>query len=64
MFEKLINIVNDALYGYVLIILLVLGGVYFSIRTRFAQFRLLGQQFKAVTEKTDETRRKYHFQEE
>jgi len=32
----------------------VLGGIYFTVRTRFAQFRLLGQQFKAVTEKTDE----------
>lgn len=53
MFEKIINLTNDALYSYVLIILLVLGGVYFTIRTRFAQFRLLGQQFKSVTEKTD-----------
>ena len=52
--EKIINMTNDALYSYVLIILLVLGGIYFTVRTRFAQFRLLGQQFKAVTEKTDE----------
>lgn len=51
--EKIINETNNALYGYVLIILLVLGGLYFTVRTRFAQFRLLGQQFKAVTEKTD-----------
>lgn len=51
--EKIINLTNDALYSYVLIILLVLSGIYFTIRTRFAQFRLLGQQFKAVTEKTD-----------
>jgi len=51
---KIINMTNDALYSYVLIILLVLGGIYFTVRTRFAQFRLLGQQFKAVTEKTDE----------
>lgn len=51
--EKVINFTNDALYSYVLIILLVLGGIYFSFRTRFAQFRLLGQQFKAVTEKND-----------
>ena len=51
--EKIINITNDALYSYVLIILLVLSGIYFTVRTRFAQFRLLGQQFKAVTEKTD-----------
>ncbi len=53
MFEKIISLTNDALYSYVLIILLVLGGIYFTVRTRFAQFRLLGQQFKAVTEKTD-----------
>ena len=53
MLEQIINSTNDALYSYVLIILLVLGGIYFTIRTRFAQFRLLGQQFKAVTEKTD-----------
>ena len=53
MFEKIIDVTNNALYSYVLIILLVLGGIYFTVRTRFAQFRLLGQQFKAVTEKTD-----------
>ncbi len=53
MIEKLINLTNDALYSYILIILLVAGGIYFTIRTRFAQFRLLGQQFKAVTEKRD-----------
>ena len=51
--EKIISTTNDALYSYILIILLVLGGIYFTVRTRFAQFRLLGQQFKAVTEKTD-----------
>lgn len=53
MFATIIDGLNTALYSYVLIILLVLGGLYFTIRTRFAQFRLLGQQFKAVTEKSD-----------
>ncbi|MBQ3556260.1 MAG: alanine:cation symporter family protein [Oscillospiraceae bacterium] len=53
MFETIINELNNALYSYVLIILLVLGGIYFTVRTRFAQFRLLGQQFKAVTEKSE-----------
>lgn len=51
MVENIINSINTVLYSYVLIILLVLGGIYFTVRTRFAQFRLLGQQFKAVTEK-------------
>ncbi len=54
MIENIINFVNDALYGYVLIILLVVGGIYFTIRTRFAQFRLLREQFKSVTEKSSE----------
>lgn len=53
MLEKIVNFTVDALYSYVLIILLVLGGIYFTVRTRFAQFRLLGQQIKAVTEKND-----------
>ena len=51
--EKLISLANDALYTYVLIILLVVGGLYFTLRTRFAQIRLLGQQFKSVTEKAE-----------
>lgn len=53
MLEKIINGTNDALYSYILIILLVLGGIFFTFRTRFAQFRLLGQQFKSVMEKSD-----------
>ncbi len=52
--QNLINTLDNALYSYVLVILLVAGGIYFTVRTRFAQFRLLGQQFKAVTEKTSE----------
>ena len=51
MFEQIINTVNDALYSYVLIIILVLGGLYFTFRTKFVQFRLLKEQFHAVTEK-------------
>ena len=51
MLDSLIASLNDALYSYILIILLVLGGVYFSVRTKFVQFRLLKEQFRAVTEK-------------
>lgn len=51
MFENFISIVNDALYSYILIIILVLGGLYFTFRTKFVQFRLLKEQFRAVTEK-------------
>lgn len=51
MLSQITTAVNDALYGYILIILLVAGGLFFTFRTRFAQFRLFGQQIKAVTEK-------------
>ena len=46
--------VNDALYGYILIIILIAGGVYFTVRTRGAQFRLFGEQLRAVTERPKE----------
>lgn len=42
---------NDVLYTYILVVLLVLGGIYFTIRTRFVQFRLLKEQIRCVTEK-------------
>ncbi len=51
MLEELISNVNDALYSYILIILLVAGGICFTIRTRFAPFRLFGEQLRAVMEK-------------
>ncbi len=51
MFELIIARLNDALYGYILIILLIAGGLYFTVRTKGAQFRLLGAQLRAVTEK-------------
>jgi len=51
--EKLVSSVNDMLYSYILIILLVGGGIYFTLRTRFVQFRLFGEQLKSVTQKPD-----------
>lgn len=42
---------NNAISTYVLIGLLILGGLYFTFRTKFVQFRLLKAQFQAVTEK-------------
>ena len=54
MLEQIINIINDALYSYVLIIILVLGGLYFTLRTKCVQFRLLKEQLRAVLEKPDD----------
>ena len=43
--------ISDVLYSYVLIILLVGAGIYFTVATRFAPFRMLKEQLRAVTEK-------------
>lgn len=60
--EKGISSINDMLYGYILIILLIAGGVYFTFRTKFAQFRLLKAQFKAVGEKPSDKKGVSSFQ--
>ena len=51
MIGEIIASVTDALYSYILIIVLVLGGIYFTVRTRFVQFRLFREQIRCVTEK-------------
>lgn len=51
MVDKIVGFMNDALYSYILIILLVLGGIYFTVRTKGVQFRLLKEQIRCVTEK-------------
>lgn len=53
MLNDVITSINDALYSYILIIVLLAGGLYFTFRTKFVQFRLFKEQIRAVTEKTD-----------
>ncbi len=52
--EWLIQVTGDFdtwMYTYVLLILLVAVGIYFSFRTRFVQIRFIGDMFRQVTEK-------------
>ncbi len=51
MVNQIVGFINDALYTYVLVILLVACGIFFTVRTGVAQFRLFPKQIKAVTEK-------------
>lgn len=51
MLDTIISNINDFLYTYLLILVLVLGGIYFTLRTKFVQFRLFKEQIRAVTEK-------------
>ncbi|WP_397540107.1 alanine/glycine:cation symporter family protein [Rummeliibacillus pycnus] len=50
-FDSILKEVNTFLYSYVLIILLIGAGLFFSIKTKFIQFRLLPDMFKLLTEK-------------
>ncbi len=47
--------INAVMYTYILIILLVGVGIYFTIRTRGVQFRLLKDGVKAMLDKGDAT---------
>ncbi len=51
MLEKITTAINNVMYGYILIIMLVIAGIYFTFKSRFVQFRLLKEQIKSVTEK-------------
>lgn len=51
MFNTIINYINDALYSYILLIALVAGGIYFTVRLKGAQVGMLGEQVRVVTEK-------------
>ncbi len=46
--------VNDAMYTYVLLILLVGAGLYFTVRTRGVQLRLLKDGIKSMLDKAPE----------
>lgn len=52
MLNSAISAVNDILYSFILVLLLIAGGLYFSFRTKFLQFRLFKDQIRSVTEKT------------
>lgn len=52
MFNNLLKSLNDFLYSYILIFLLVAAGIYFTIRTKFVQFRLIGDAIKTLKEKS------------
>lgn len=49
--NKVLTQINDAMYTYVLLIMLVGVGVYFTVRTRGVQIRLLKDGIKSMLEK-------------
>ena len=53
LFNQLLNSINNFLYEYILILLLVAVGIYFTIRTGFVQISMLGDAFKTLKEKKE-----------
>lgn len=49
-FNLVLGIVNDALWTYVLMGALIVCGLWFTLRTGFVQFRLLGDMFRMLKE--------------
>lgn len=54
MISKMISTISNFMYGNLLIILLLAGGIYFTIRTRFVQFRLIHRAFVSIMEKPED----------
>jgi AGCS family alanine or glycine:cation symporter len=50
-FESLISIGNTILWSYLLIGLLIILGIYFTVRTKFVQFRYIREMFRLLTDK-------------
>lgn len=57
MFNQFLSSLNDFLYSYILIVLLVIAGLYFSFRTKFVQFRLFKDAIHALKEKSGNTKK-------
>ena len=53
--NELITSINDAVWGYVLIFALVSCGLWFTWRTRFVQFRMVGEMIRLLTDSAIDT---------
>ena len=51
MLSEMIGVLNDWLYTYILVILLIAAGVYFTVRSGFVQFRMFAESIRVVGEK-------------
>lgn len=46
--NNIVSQINDVLWSYVVISLLLFAGVYFTVRTKFVQIRYIGEMFKLL----------------
>ena len=50
-FSDLIDAVSGYMYSYILIVLLLAVGLWFTLRSKFVQLRLLPESIRVVSEK-------------
>ncbi len=51
MYAEIIGAISNFMYGKLLIIMLMGVGIFYTLRTRFIQVRLLGETMRVITEK-------------
>lgn len=51
MISNIISAISSAMYDWILIIMLIAAGIYFTVASKFPQFRLLGRAIKCLKEK-------------
>ncbi len=62
MYANLIGSLSGFLYTYILPILLVVSGLYFTFKTKFVQVRLLGESIRVVSEPAEDEKAMSSFQ--
>lgn len=60
--ERFLGTFNDYFYSYILLIILLAAGLYFTVKTRFVQVRFFGEQIRCVTERPDDKKSISSFQ--
>ena len=53
MINDIVLAISNFMYTYLLIIILLAGGLYFTFRTRFIQFRMFRESLRVVAERPD-----------
>ena len=57
---SILSIINDALWSYILIIMLLGCALWFTYKTKFVQFRMLGEMIKVLGESTSKQEGREH----
>lgn len=60
LFEVIVNSVNDFLWTYILVVMLIGIGIYFTVRMKFMQIVLLKEIFRSIFEKEPKTKKGSH----